>query len=1249
MVAEGIKLATAYVEVSADTKSLVRDVSSAFDGVGKTAAANFGKNFTAAVTGHGKTAADQLGTGLSAGMTKHGGVAAQSFVQGFKSGLGPTSGRALLSGMFSSAGAIGKAGGIALGVGIVGGITAAVFEAGKALYSLGDTFDTVADAIANRTGVLGKDLDAITSSMNKVATSTASSLADIGDIGGRLVQSLHLTGSTLEQVTKQIADLNRQTGENTNVRDLGKLLRQFGVDAADVPAKIEELARASRATGIPVNELIQSLMDAAPAAKEFGVSFDQLVTFFGTFEEAGLNAEKVVPALSMALKKFAKDGKEPVQALHDLIAEIQRLSDAGDPRAIQLAADAFGRGYLPILDAIRSHKIDIDSLNASILNSGPSISQITNATADWSEKWRILKNDIVIALQPFAKGVFDVVNTELEKLATALENNRPAIIGFFTGLATAVAESVEGIVRTLGTLTDAVGDVVGLIGNTYANILDMTASVKDVLPWGDKDQVAQLREQANAARDWANGLHKSSQSMLDAADSLEGMRDRIQDAGDTANTAAQFVHDLNDAVVEVTDHDVILKTPTPEQLSAIDQAKYKLEAIPDSKDFKIIPLTDDAEQKLNAFRVQQGQKPLDLKVNTLFGPALEGLEKLRADVANNPLQIPTQLIGPGAGGVPGGAPGSSTSMFGPPLSPTATPPGGGNTAHFPTGTPAPGGNTGLIGPGATVPSATVPTGGGGAESWRSTVASIVAKSGVANPQAWTDALVRQISTESGGNPNAINPRDSDGLPAYGLLQFKTATFAAHNVTGGDLMDPVAQIAAAIDYVKNRWGVDANGAPLQIGRGVGYGTGGGVFGSGRGDRIPALLESGEHVLTRGDVSALGGQSGVYAMRRSLHMQSGGAVDIPEWVTQAAQAAGITPEAYLASLTLSATAGTGAPPGPSTGQVPGPVQDVADHAQGQQSSLAQTALGDAARFPGLEPTTTGTVGIAGTSFIAKALNIPNEFVGFLIDTGAEIAQSAISAAVAGGTMGMGAAAAPAAGQAAGFGLKIAAAEAKRLSSYGFQMAAIGIDSIIENLFSPIGGAPRWMGYDYTSFIPSIALQAGQVGVTTAEQAINQAITQGISGQGQPMGPVQPGQLPGAQQTTGPTPPFGESPPPPSTPPLEAMKGLGPVPGPSATQTGPSPEPTPQESNPLDLLKGMWGFDQGGWLQPGATGINLTRRPEPVLTPDQWANLSGPDSRKQWGVYVENIYAADAEDVSRQIAAKQRLAAMRYSGRP
>jgi len=179
-----------------------------------------------------------------------------------------------------------------------------------------------------------------------------------------------------------------------------------------------------------------------------------------------------------------------------------------------------------------------------------------------------------------------------------------------------------------------------------------------------------------------------------------------------------------------------------------------------------------------------------------------------------------------------------------------------------------------------------PPAGSGVERWRPAVRAALAtygpRFGITNMAAWEDAMVRQLQTESGGNPAADNPTDSNGRGGTqhvsGIAQFLPSTFAANNITGGAYLDPYAQIAAMIPYVANKYGMDASGAPKQIGRGVGYAHGGAARGPGgpKGDKIPALLSDNEHVFTSADVEAMGGQAEVYAFRHALHRASGGEI-------------------------------------------------------------------------------------------------------------------------------------------------------------------------------------------------------------------------------------------------------------------------------------------------------------------------------------------------------------------------------------
>ena len=63
-----------------------------------------------------------------------------------------------------------------------------------------------------------------------------------------------------------------------------------------------------------------------------------------------------------------------------------------------------------------------------------------------------------------------------------------------------------------------------------------------------------------------------------------------------------------------------------------------------------------------------------------------------------------------------------------------------------------------------------------------------------NQRAW---LRKLIQCESSGNPKAINPKDRDLTPSYGLLQFKPETFYGfakqYGIEVTDVMDPDQQI------------------------------------------------------------------------------------------------------------------------------------------------------------------------------------------------------------------------------------------------------------------------------------------------------------------------------------------------------------------------------------------------------------------------------------------------------------------------
>jgi soluble lytic murein transglycosylase-like protein len=83
----------------------------------------------------------------------------------------------------------------------------------------------------------------------------------------------------------------------------------------------------------------------------------------------------------------------------------------------------------------------------------------------------------------------------------------------------------------------------------------------------------------------------------------------------------------------------------------------------------------------------------------------------------------------------------------------------------------------------------------------------IARTGV--PASWAPSLRTIAHHESSFHPAAANLTAAGGNPAkapQGLMQMLPSTFAAHARPGhGNILDPVDNLMAAIDYIRRRYG------------------------------------------------------------------------------------------------------------------------------------------------------------------------------------------------------------------------------------------------------------------------------------------------------------------------------------------------------------------------------------------------------------------------------------------------------------
>ncbi|HKY76769.1 MAG TPA: transglycosylase SLT domain-containing protein [Acidimicrobiia bacterium] len=109
-----------------------------------------------------------------------------------------------------------------------------------------------------------------------------------------------------------------------------------------------------------------------------------------------------------------------------------------------------------------------------------------------------------------------------------------------------------------------------------------------------------------------------------------------------------------------------------------------------------------------------------------------------------------------------------------------------------------------MGTGSAPPSAGAGRAPGNVDAW---IGEAIARTGV--PASWAPALRTIAHHESSFNPSAANLTAAGGNLAkapQGLMQMLPSTFAAHAQPGhGNILDPVDNLMAAIDYIRRRYG------------------------------------------------------------------------------------------------------------------------------------------------------------------------------------------------------------------------------------------------------------------------------------------------------------------------------------------------------------------------------------------------------------------------------------------------------------
>lgn len=297
----------------------------------------------------------------------------------------------------------------AVNLGGVGALVGATAVAGVVvgLAKIGQEFGSARVQIQRETGATGAELTRTFDTVKTVLKDVPDSITKVTDAVDELRRRGTPLGASLDKLATQELDLARITKTDLagNVEATTALFAKFNVPLQQQPAALDAIFKGYQQSGKGLSELTGSLLSGGAALGQFGFDIFQSTALVAGLTKAGVNVQPALAGLRKAFGQIAKEGGDPKKALQDLIDEFTN----GTPpaKALSDAIKLFGtRSGAELATAIQQGKFEVKDLLKLITDGKGGIEDTSLATRTFGEELGILKNQVLVDLQPLGTAVW---------------------------------------------------------------------------------------------------------------------------------------------------------------------------------------------------------------------------------------------------------------------------------------------------------------------------------------------------------------------------------------------------------------------------------------------------------------------------------------------------------------------------------------------------------------------------------------------------------------------------------------------------------------------------------------------------------------------------------------------------------------------------------------------------------------------------------------------------------------------------
>ncbi len=329
-----------------------------------------------------------------------------------------------LSKMRSKFGGFGKAVAKSLAIGAAAAVGLGIAVGAAALKIAGD-FNKAFSTIRSGTGATDEAMIGLKQTFKDTLAEVPDNMADVASAIADVNTELGFTDKQLKSATKAALTAGRVFDADVAgiIKKGADALSVFNRDAEDFESVLDKVAVVSQATGVPIDALLGKVQTFGPVLRNAGFSLEETVALFGNLEASGIDLTRVMPALNANFRRLAEGGVQDLKgAFEEQIELIKNTTSQTD--ALSLASEIFGaEGAQRMLVAIQDGTLNLDEMTAAMENAEGTIERLGVANLTLGDRFDIIKNKLLVKLQPVLERLFDKV----EELMIFIEDHGPQI------------------------------------------------------------------------------------------------------------------------------------------------------------------------------------------------------------------------------------------------------------------------------------------------------------------------------------------------------------------------------------------------------------------------------------------------------------------------------------------------------------------------------------------------------------------------------------------------------------------------------------------------------------------------------------------------------------------------------------------------------------------------------------------------------------------------------------------------------